>query len=225
MLRNLSKFRLAARRLQQAATPWAWPAVRHLSSVPDARDNLAAKSDMPLLPASSEPDRVRMFRYLNLKTFADDEIAAAHLVLAAHTHTHRAQASDADIELFKIAQELNLMQPTVAVPPTNESSDSAPALAAAAGGGALQVQVLPLAEFRAQIKKVGEQLDIRVWPVALSFAATGLSIGIIIPILPILVREINIPTSVFGLAVSSFGLAKLMVCCVWCVYVCAAQVC
>jgi len=70
--------------------------------------------------------------------------------------------------------------------------------------------VLPQAEFSGLVKKEGEALDIRVWPIALSFAATGLSIGVIIPILPILVHEINLPNSIFGVAVASFGLGKLI---------------
>ena len=72
-------------------------------------------------------------------------------------------------------------------------------------------EVLPsLESFDGKIRVIGEQLDVRVWPVAISFAATGLSIGIIIPILPLLVQEINLPSSVFGLAVSAFGMAKLI---------------
>ena len=68
----------------------------------------------------------------------------------------------------------------------------------------------PYGEFERKINTLGEQLDVRVWPVAISFAATGLSIGIIIPILPLLVQEINLPSSIFGVAVSAFGLAKLI---------------
>lgn len=64
--------------------------------------------------------------------------------------------------------------------------------------------------FDKKIRRIGEQLDVRVWPVAISFGATGLSIGIIIPILPLLVQEINLPSSIFGLAVSAFGMAKLI---------------
>ena len=208
MLRNLSKFRFITRRLQQAATPWAWPEVRYLSSVPDVKSGSDARPTVSAFPTSSEPGRVRMFRYLNLKTFADDEIAAAHIVLAAHAHTYgtKASTSDADSELIKIAQELNLIQPVVAKSSAGGISESSTAPAPATA-----MQVLPLTEFQVQLKKVGEQLDNRVWPMVLSFVATGLSIGIIIPILPILVKEIHIPTSVFGVAVASFGLAKLIV--------------
>jgi len=189
MLHYMSKFRISGNQLNRTTSFWRQSLPRHLSSSDESCKH-------PALQPSAEPGRVRMFRFLNLKTFSEAEIAAAHLALAAHT---------ADRELVQIAQELKLVH----VPPkSTDSKDSAHVDMQQTHGG--QVQVLPLPEFQAQLKKVGEELDNRVWPVALSFAATGLSIGIIIPILPILVKEIHIPTSVFGVAVSAFGLAKLI---------------
>ena len=65
-------------------------------------------------------------------------------------------------------------------------------------------------EFHVRIVKLGEKLDPRVWPLGLSFLGTGLSIGIIVPILPLLVEQLNINSSEFGVVVSAFGLSKLV---------------
>lgn len=65
-------------------------------------------------------------------------------------------------------------------------------------------------EFSSQLTALGEKLDPRIWPLGLSFLGTGLSIGIIVPILPLLVESLHIPPSQFGLVVSAFGLAKLI---------------
>lgn len=64
-------------------------------------------------------------------------------------------------------------------------------------------------EWKAEITQLGEKLDPRVWPLGLSFLGTGLSIGIIVPILPLLVETLHIPPTQFGFIVSAFGLAKL----------------
>ena len=131
-------------------------------------------------PTFVEPDRNKLIRKLNLKTFCDEEIHAAYALLESRM---------CDKDVIKVATRLGIMK-------EDEYGDL--------------VSLVPYGEFEEKINALGEQLDVRVWPVAVSFAATGLSIGIIIPILPLLVQKINLPSSIFGVAVSSFGLAKLI---------------
>jgi len=64
-------------------------------------------------------------------------------------------------------------------------------------------------QFDIIVKGMAKKFDTRVWPIALSFVLTGISVGVIVPCMPILVNEINMPSYQFGMVVSSFGIAKL----------------
>jgi MFS family permease len=64
--------------------------------------------------------------------------------------------------------------------------------------------------FQKMVTTFGERLDSRVWSIGLSYLCTGLSVGIIIPCMTMLVSELQIPASAYGVVVSAFGLSKLM---------------
>ncbi len=64
--------------------------------------------------------------------------------------------------------------------------------------------------FHRVVTAFGERLDSRVWSIGLSYLCTGLSVGIIIPCMTMLVSELNIPPSAYGVVVSAFGLSKLL---------------
>ena len=141
------------------------------------------------VPVSIANPREQLFHHLKISSFSETEIVSAHDILSKHVNKgsdSNSNETNKDSEVvLSLAKSFELMDPS------NKT-------------------VLDQNEFRDRLRIVGEKLDKRVWPVALSFGATGLSIGIIIPILPLLVKEINLPSSVFGLAVSAFGLAKLI---------------
>lgn len=65
-------------------------------------------------------------------------------------------------------------------------------------------------EFFKKMQEIGDSVDARVWPVALCNALCGISIGIMIPCMPMLVQQIQITPSQFGVVVSAFGVAKLI---------------
>jgi MFS family permease len=171
----------------------------------------------------NEPARARLFRLLHLNTFSEKEIKEAHALLQ-NAHQECLQASTQDNvangptsqsrELLRLAKELKLMvEAPIATTLSDGSSDKLPQSSKSLKvpvDADLAAPLLQLPEFTARLRQSGEELDVRVWPIALSFATTGLSIGIIIPILPVLVKEINISSAVFGVAVSAFGLAKLI---------------
>jgi MFS family permease len=69
---------------------------------------------------------------------------------------------------------------------------------------------LSFEEYKKNTISIAEPLDIRLWPIATSFLFTGLSIGIIIPCMPILVHMLEIPAAEYGFVVGSFGLSKLI---------------
>lgn len=64
--------------------------------------------------------------------------------------------------------------------------------------------------FKARVFAVADKLDPRIKVLASSFFVTGLSIGVIVPILPILVSQIQLTPSEFSVVVSSFAVAKLI---------------
>jgi len=66
-------------------------------------------------------------------------------------------------------------------------------------------------DFEARVISLANKLDTqRMLPLILSYIGTGISIGVIIPVLPLMVKELSIPTSSFGMVVSVFGLARLL---------------
>ena len=69
---------------------------------------------------------------------------------------------------------------------------------------------IDLAHYTKQLKQFGEKIDDRVWAVGASFLITGASIGIVIPCMPMLVKELAISSTSFGLIVTAYGLAKLL---------------
>jgi MFS family permease len=71
-------------------------------------------------------------------------------------------------------------------------------------------QNLTFENYEKNIRALASKFDPRVLPIALSFLLTGLSIGIIVPCMPLLVQEIQLTSTEFGIIISSFGLSKLM---------------
>jgi hypothetical protein len=61
-----------------------------------------------------------------------------------------------------------------------------------------------------QVTALAQKLDPRVWSIATSFLFAGISIGAIIPILPILAKEVQISAFTFSLVISSFAAARLV---------------
>ena len=52
-------------------------------------------------------------------------------------------------------------------------------------------------------------VDKRVWPVAASMLLTGGAIGVIVPVMPLLVKSMGITTAEFGIVISAFALSKM----------------
>ena len=64
--------------------------------------------------------------------------------------------------------------------------------------------------FIQKMKIMATNVDHRVWPIASSMLLTGLSIGIITPIMPLFVKQLGLTTSAFGIVVSAFAFTKLL---------------
>jgi fucose permease len=65
-------------------------------------------------------------------------------------------------------------------------------------------------DYKKNILSLGEKLDNRVYPLGVSFLFTGTSLGIVIPCMPLLVTELSMPSSHFGVVIAAFGLARLI---------------
>lgn len=65
-------------------------------------------------------------------------------------------------------------------------------------------------EYKEFARGFGESLDRRIYSIATSFLFTGVSVGIVIPCMPLLISELQLPPSDMGMVVSAFGLSKLL---------------
>jgi len=65
-------------------------------------------------------------------------------------------------------------------------------------------------QFKERTKHLAESLDPRVKSIGAMFAAAGLSIGIIMPVMPQLVEQLSISTSEYGIVVGAFAATKML---------------
>ena len=82
---------------------------------------------------------------------------------------------------------------------------------------ALQDGLVSREEFHSKIVELGSQVDPRVYNIAGCMVMTGTSIGVLTPVLPLLIKQMDISTGQFGLLTSTFCLVKLLgnVPCAW----------
>ena len=66
------------------------------------------------------------------------------------------------------------------------------------------------AEFEKSILEEASTVDTTVYPLAGCMVAAGLSVGTIMPVMPIIVHDLGLGPAEFGLAVSAFGATKLV---------------
>ncbi|KAJ8601955.1 hypothetical protein CTAYLR_004443 [Chrysophaeum taylorii] len=65
-------------------------------------------------------------------------------------------------------------------------------------------------QFQKRMVELASQRDSRIWPIAGTMLLGGLSVGAIMPVMPILVHELELSSYDYGLVVSSFGGFKLV---------------
>eukprot|EP01038_Epipyxis_sp_PR26KG_P009038 gene9038-12185_t len=161
--------------------------------------------------------RTQVFELLNLRKFDQNEIKASYELLKSRgvivddsIHSNLGSASfnntdmlnNIDNRLKKLASEKNIILSEKSLIATRNvvlGSDSP-------GIG----EVVAYDKYSNRVTKLGEKLDPRIWNLGFSFLLTGSSVGIIIPCMPLLVTQLGIPPSEFGLVVSAFGLSKLL---------------
>ena len=55
-----------------------------------------------------------------------------------------------------------------------------------------------------------EARDPRIWPLSATMMLSGTAVGVVLPVMPLLVGQLGLSEAQFGIAVSAFGLAKLL---------------
>jgi hypothetical protein len=142
----------------------------------------------PSAPGLALNSRDHTFRVLGLKTFTDEEIAESFRRLG-----EKDGLADVSQGIAKLST----------LPPSTTHSVSKLVVGE-------HTPVMDLPTYRKTVLALGEKLDPRVWNIGLSFLFTGTSVGVIIPCMPLLVSQLGIPPSEFGLVISAFGLSKLL---------------
>lgn len=130
-----------------------------------------------------------------------------HFLKNAEKTTSQGLTEESVMDVFEIATKnppsyIPTLSPSPTISPSVPASSISPQVT--------PPSVLSLEVYRSSLHALGQKLDERVWALTGSFLLTGMSIGIIIPCMPLLVQQLNISHGNFGLVISAFGLAKLM---------------
>lgn len=73
-----------------------------------------------------------------------------------------------------------------------------------------EVECITEVEFISRIRELGQSTDSRMMPLAAIFLASGISIGVIIPVMPQLAQVLDMSTAQYGTVVGAFALTKMM---------------
>lgn len=154
--------------------------------------------------------RDEVFSLLHLKTFHESEWKKSFQTIKSNEHDetvdvnkiikawHRESPDHFTPEKQQLIKEILLTHPSA----NNSSHTIVPQQ--------LSNSQLTYDQYKANMLKYAEALDPRVWTLGLSYLCTGLSVGIIIPCMPLLISELQIPSTSFGTIISVFGLSKIL---------------
>jgi MFS family permease len=147
---------------------------------------------------SNLPTRYDIFRALNLNTFSTEEIQSSYDALR-ESNVRVSQA-----QLTTLHENIGRMK--------NASDDelARDRIKFTEMLGIGKREFIEYKEYEKVILDLGTKIDPKIWAVSISHLLAGVSIGIIVPCMPLLVNELNISPSFFGLIISAFGLSKLM---------------
>jgi hypothetical protein len=160
--------------------------------------------------AVARPDKKTILEFLDIKTFDDSEIEKSFKKYALNVSRESDPLVDnsqtVTSQKFKENIETHLSKSTEKI----SASDIMETLSISQNNPSTATKLIDLTSYRTKIRNIGERLDDRLWAIGGSFLLTGVSIGVIIPCLPLLVQQLEISPSLFGLVAGAFGLAKLI---------------
>eukprot|EP00940_MAST-03C_sp_MAST-3C-sp2_P002348 g2348.t1 len=64
-------------------------------------------------------------------------------------------------------------------------------------------------KFKRVCTSIAEERDPQIWPIAGTMLIAGTAVGVILPVMPLLVKELGITQAQFGIVVAAFGFSKL----------------
>ena len=178
--------RLAASRARSAAASRT-AQIRCLASAKHAKH--AAKPRAPERDLSSR----QLFAALGLRTFSREELR------------QRFDAADADADGYLTRHEAaELFGGALDV----EADRKAAARAVLRRLDKDQDNRVSWDEFQTTILEEASRRDKRIWPLAGTMFLGGLSVGAVMPIMPILVSELGLGPADYGVVISSFGFLR-----------------
>jgi hypothetical protein len=139
---------------------------------------------------SNLPTKYDVFRALNLNTFSTEEIQSSYDALResdVHVSQTQVTALHGNIGRMKNASKDELAQHRIKF---NEML------------GIGKSEFIEYKEYETVILDLATKIDPKIWAVSVSHLLAGVSIGIIVPCMPLLVNELNISPSFFGLIIS-----------------------
>lgn len=148
----------------------------------------------PLRPLSSN-SREALLKLLHVRTFSEEEIQKSYSALGGNDVDSNGKVVSGIRRLAheQSVAEVEAMQKVFL------------------GKGSLdEDKIWSYEEYKEKLVEIGEKVDKRVYTIGLSYLCTGLSVGVIIPCMPLLVSQLEIPSSAYGMVVSAFGLSKLL---------------
>lgn len=179
-------------------------------SISNKRCFSTTSSDVPPVVTSSLYYREEILELLQLKTFTEEEWRQSFQSLQIDqadntielkeslTHLYQQKVPWLPLNNKKIEVLASEILPKKTLP---SSLDNIPSH---------QNKRITFDQYKQYLTKYSERLDKRVWNIGMSFLLTGVSVGVIIPCMPLLVSQLQISPSSFGFVISAFGLSKLL---------------
>ena len=145
-----------------------------------------------------------MFEKFKLESFSDEELRKAFKAIDTN-NTERLEISEVKslFENCAVRDGRHVDQMTNAVMQSLASADGSSTAAAAP-------RSISFDEFQRSVKRLASQRDGRIWPIAATMCVAGTSVGMVIPVMPLLVLQLGLTQAQYGYVVGCFGLSKLL---------------
>lgn len=164
-----------------------------------ASDNIDQLADTKLVDTSWAPI---LFEKLKLSSYSDAELRRAFEQIDKNK-SDRLEVS----EVRNLLDEKKIDAMTSAVFQSLAAGGAAKSSSSAVGPSAPGIT---FEDFQQSVKRLASQRDARIWPIAATMLVAGTSVGMVLPVMPVLVTELGISEAQYGYVVGCFGLSKLL---------------
>ena len=144
-----------------------------------------------------------LFEKLKLTTFSDDELRRAFKQLDTN-RTDRLESHEVRQLFESLAWREERVEAATARVMQSLRADDGRAAARARDTS------ISYDDFQASVRRLASQRDGRIWPIAAMMLAAGTSVGMVLPVMPLLVHELGLDSAQYGYVVGCFGVSKLL---------------